>query len=620
MKPTPNTSAREYSLIAYIAVVFPLTLFFPSTTPLLWIGAVAGSLPTLFGALKATAEKRISIDTFNLFALIVSFAYGEVRSAVFIVLMLTFARLLNTYTESRTRHTLEELLKLKPQTALRETNGVLEEVPTDTIASGDLLVIKEGARIPVDGLTVFGSGLVSEASVTGESAPIEKVSGDHVLSSTINLSGVLKIKATRVGKDSTIERMAKLVEEASKNKSRSERLADRFATLYLPMVLVLGAVTYFSTGSAEMTAALFLVACADDMAVAIPLAIAAALGRAAKRGVVIKGGEWIDTLSRLHTVVLDKTGTLTFGAFTVKEARIESGTSPSEFWSAVALAEKFSEHPIGRMLFKAGLSETGVPPDPEYFKVYKGDGVTATYDGHTVAVGDYDITKVAGITLGDTQKEYVKKTLLGKGVTRVVVIRDSAVLGFISVGDVPRPEAKASLEELRRLGIRDIRMFSGDTEVVARDVGSAMGITLVVGGMTPESKLRELEKLLHASSGPVAMVGDGVNDAASLARADIGIAMGGSGAAVSVEAADMVVLNDDLSRLPEMVAYSRKVMSVIRWDMIIWFVSNIVGIGLVFTGFLSPALAAFYNFVSDFFPLINSARLFRGRKGEEGAR
>lgn len=600
----------DYALIAFITAAYLISMQIAGATPLLWLLVYLGAAPTLWGAAQAAIKRKISIDTFNVFAVAVSIIYGEVLSATFIILMLAFARLLDEHTQSRTRRTLEELLKLKPQTATREKDGKLEEIPADSISAGDILVVKEGSRVPVDGIIISGKAQINESSVTGESAPQDKITGDGVLSATLNESGLIKIRATRVGKDSTIERMAVLVKEASKNKSRSEKLADRFAAAYLPFVLVLGIGIYLFTKNLGMTAALFLVACADDMAVAIPLAITAGIGKAAKRGVVIKGGEWIEALSNIRTLVIDKTGTLTYGTFVLKKAEIEPGIPEAEFWKILGAAEKYSEHPIGRMILKESIIREGEADEPEDFKAHKGSGVSATYRGNKIIIGNYGIISDLAIELGEEEKARLKKKYDESGTTWSVVLRGAKILGFLHVGDVPRPEAKQSISDLKNLGINDIRMFTGDNKLIAEKIAGEIGISAVHASMMPVDKLKELEKLI-LTSGPVAMVGDGINDAASLARADVGIAMGSGGSAVAVEAADIVILNDNLSRLPEMIIYSRKVMSVVKSDMAIWLVSNIIGFALVLTGVAGPAMAAFYNFISDFFPLINSARLFR---------
>jgi len=571
-------------------------------TPLL-VFALAGAVPTVWGAVQSSREKRIGIDTFNAFALIVSFISGQIASSAFIVLMLTFASLLDWRTSARMHKAVEELLKLKPLTALREENGVISEVSIEEIKEGEILVVENGNRVPADGVVVFGEAQINEASVTGESKPMEKIVGDAVLSSTLNESGTIKIRVTKIGKESTIERMAELVRDASRHKSRKEKLADRFAAIFLPIVLVLGIGVYFFTRNILMTAALFLVACADDMAVAIPLAMTAAIGKAAKRGVIVKGGEWIDAIGTAKTLVLDKTGTLTYGKFVFKSVAFRTGVDEKKFWRLVAIAEKFSEHPVGRAVFKEALTHSPNPPDPSELKIYKGHGLWARYRSDGILLGDEGIFMEFKIKIPSSLAPAVS---VG---TTVFVAINKKFAGTIAIADIPRGEAKESLAAMERLGVKNIVMLTGDNEDVARQVSSALGIKNYRAAMTPEKKLKELELL--AGGGTLVMVGDGVNDAPALARADVGVAMGRGGTAVAVEAADMVILTDDLSRLPEMVELGRRTTSVVHWDIIIWFATNIFGFALVLTGVAGPAFAAFYNFATDFLPLMNSARLFR---------
>ncbi len=314
---------RDIVLVIFVILALAGNYVMPQFSLILFFIAFIGALPTAFNALYALKKLRITIDTFNLFALVVSFAAREFRSAAFIVLMLSFARILNWYTETRAHSAIQELLKLKPASAIRERDSKLEEIPADNVHNEDILLVKEGSRIPVDGLVLSGKASINESAVTGESMPVEKIPGDSVLSSTLNESGTIKIRATRVGANSTIQRMAGLIREASANKSHAEKIADRFAAFFLPLVLLLGLFVYLWTRNVLMTASLFLVACADDMAVAIPLAITAAIGKAAKRGVVIKGGDWLETIANTKTIVLDKTGTLTYGSFNVASAALE---------------------------------------------------------------------------------------------------------------------------------------------------------------------------------------------------------------------------------------------------------------------------------------------------------
>jgi Cd2+/Zn2+-exporting ATPase len=326
---------------------------------------------------------------------------------------------------------------------------------------------------------------------------------------------------------------------------------------------------------------------------------------------VVKGGEWFDALRKVRTVVFDKTGTLTYGTVTVADVALEPGVTDELFWKCLGIAEKYSEHPIGRAVFREALRRLGMIPDPTGFEVLKGVGVLATSDDGRIAVGNskiFDAVKTDGLNpfrVAAGNGESVR------GLTTFTVLLDGKPLGRVSVADVPRPEAKESIQALKQLGVERVLMFTGDNPAVARRVADAIGIDGFTASMRPEDKVRAIEELTKI--GPVAMVGDGINDAPALARADIGIAMGGSGTAVAVEAADVIILTDNLTRLPELISLSRRTVSVVRQDVAIWLVSNAFGFLLVFTGFLGPALAAFYNFATDFFPLINSSRLFNGR-------
>lgn len=601
---------RDVFLIVAVSALLTEDVLRHDDHVMLWFVAIVGALPVMGAAIRSLIDRRLSIDVFNAFAVGVSFATGEVRSASFIVLMLAFASILEWRTSSRQSRAIEALLALKPDRALRTaTDGTLEDIPAEDVRKGDVLLVKTGERIPVDGIVNFGMGSLNEASVTGESKPVEKILGDMVFASTLNEGAPIKIMATRVGKDSTIDRMIVLVGEARKNKSAPERLADVFAGYFLPVTLVAGTVTFALTHDLSMVAALFLVACADDMAVAIPLAVSAALGHAARRGVLVKGGERLSLLSRVDTVVFDKTGTLTLGTFEVEEVSRESWISEGDFWRFLGAAEKFSEHPVGRAIFRRVVEENvGNIPDPEATEVKKGKGVVVRLDGKTAAVGNQQLfEEVFPQADRSIVERYAEQFRTGD-----VLAIDGKIAGFVRVADAPRPESKQSIDRLRELGVSRIVMMTGDDEETAHRVAASLGIAQVFANMTPESKLRAVEAL--SQKGTLAMVGDGVNDAPALARADIGVAMGAGGTAVAVESADIVILSDDLSRLPEMIELGRQTRSVIFGDMGIWFVTNVFGFVLVFVSILGPSLAALYNFLTDFLPILNSARLFRRQK------
>ncbi len=598
---------REYILSILLSLALGGHYFFDGGNTWVIGAALLGSILPLWEALQAIRRLKITIEAFNFFALAVSFVTHEYTSAAFIALMLTFAAWLDWKTETRSSHAVEELLKLKPTKAVREQHGLEETIDASAIQTGDLLIVKNGECIPADGLVIFGKAFVNEASLTGESRPVEKEVGDEVYSSTVAESGVMKIRATKVGADSTLERMAKLIQQASQNKSKAERLADRFAGIFLPIVLVAGVITYWITGNITMTAALFLIVCADDIAVSIPLAITASLGYAAKRGVIIKGGEWLRALANIKTLLFDKTGTLTHGRFALSSVALKPGVDEKLLWTLVGSAEKFSEHPVGKALLREAVRRIGEVSDPEEVEVFRGAGIRARLSGHTLVLGNSKLREVAGVEITEEMEAQFQKKEDAEE-TAIILFLDGTFVGFVGVADTPRVEARETLAKLRQSGVRLV-MLTGDNEVVAEAVAREIGIDEYHANMTPEGKMKVIEAI--SKQGGLAMVGDGVNDAPALARSDVGIAMGEGGTAVAVEAADVVILNDRLDRIPEMIALARKTVGVVNIDIVIWVITNVLGIILVFTGIATPAFAALYNLLTDFLPLMNSARLFQ---------
>ncbi len=603
---------RQYLLIVFVSGTLVANFFIPGIKWIIWIGACVGALAVFVRAAIATYRLDMTIDTFNALALTVALGMGEATSAAFIVLMLAFADLLDHFTESRTGSAVEELLRLKPHVAFREDpDGVVREIPIEKVVSRDVVVVKAGDRVPVDGVIIWGDAHIDESSLTGESHPTHRHRGDAVFSSTLNTSDPIKVRATRTGKDSVLERMALLVAGAQIQKSHTERLADRFAGLFLPVVLLLGAATYF-IGGPLMMVALFLVACADDIAVALPLAVTASIGVAAKHGVIVKGGKWLAALALVDTIVLDKTGTLTHGTLRVTEVELADGIDPEKFWEFVFVAEKMSEHPVGRAITSEATRRSYGGGAPEKIHVAQGAGIRAHYQGNEIVIGNDKVVKEFTLPFTDAIKNiYAKQTARG-GQTAALVYINNAYAGMISVADSPREEAREALRAIRALGIERIIMLTGDNEEVAKEVANNLGITAWTSGVTPEAKLDLLDQLADKGF-RVAMIGDGINDAPALARADVGIAMGGIGTATTVEAADIVITSDDLRKIPETIALARRTMSVINWDMGTWFVTNMGGFALVWLGILGPVLAAAYNFGTDFLPVLNSARLFRDK-------
>lgn len=578
---------REYVLTVLLASALLVQWKFSG---MLWaniystVAAAIGAIPVLLLARDAVRERRITINVMNAAAYLIAIAFGTPAGGAAIGLMLTFASWFNWRAETSRRDAVRDLLSLAPETADKVEGDRIVSVPVGEVHVGDQLLVREGSRVPVDAVIISGDGVLDESSISGEAEPVEKVIGDTIYPGTILREGTLRVRALKVGKETTLARLAALMLLARTEKSRSEKIADRFAAIVLPVLIVLGFIIFAITRDTNMLAAYFLVICIDEVSVAIPLAYAAALGGAAKSGVIVHGGEALDALAKVNTVVFDKTGTLTWGKFTVEHATITQGVDEKEFWSLVASAEKFSSHPIGRAIHTHAVALDGAVPDPSIFKTITG-GVEAKIEGRVV-----DIVRAKG----------------GGGLTTLDVMVDGRHFGSIAVVDAPKEGTRESIKALKDIGVHCI-MLTGDKNEVAHRLAEEIGISEIHAGVLPEEKFEFISKLREKSV--VAMVGDGINDAPALARANVGIAMGGIGSALAVEAADMIVLSDDIARIPEMILRARAVRSVVIVDVILWFVNNGFGILLVLLGFATPAKAAFYNFGTDFLPLINSMRL-----------
>lgn len=578
---------REYILTALLISALLVQLKFGGAT---WanifstVAAAVGAIPVLFAAFESLRERRISINVMNAAAYLIAIAFGTPAGGAAIGLMLTFASWFNWRAERSRRDAVSDLLSLVPETAERINGEKIEIVPIATVREGDVLLVREGARVPVDAIIVSGVGALDESSISGEAEPVGKVMGDTVYPGTVLSEGTLHVKALKVGEETTLARLAKLMLRARAEKSRTEKIADRFAGIVLPVLVVFGAIIFIVTRDTSILAAYFLVICVDEVSVAIPLAYAAALGGAAKSGVIVNGGEAMDALAKVNTVVFDKTGTLTWGKFTVTNITLEKDVDEKEFWAIVASTEKLSPHPIGRAIYSHARTIVGDAADPSFYESLK-NGVHAT-------VSNRDVYAVRGSG--------------GEGLATIDIGVDGKPFGSIALIDAPKEGVRESIKALKDIGVRTV-MLTGDRTSVAARLAEEIGISEYHAEVKPEDKFYFIDKLRIESV--VAMVGDGINDAPALARAHVGIAMGGIGSALAVEAADMIILSDDISRIPEMILRARAVRSVIIGDVILWFVNNGFGITLVLLGFATPAKAAFYNFGTDFLPLINSMRL-----------
>ncbi len=574
---------------------------------LLILVAIAGLIPVVISAVRALLTRKITVDLLASVALAVSFINGEWVSAAFINLMLASSRILGTYTESRATSAIESLLKLRPDKVRISRAGKIELVSPEEIQVGDIIIVNSGERIPIDGVILKGQTSVDQSSLTGESLPKEVEIGSKVFSSTMNIAGLIEIKAEKVGKDTALEKIIALVEKSQKGKAPIYTLGEKFSAIYIFGAIALAAVIYLITGRTELVLSVLLVVCADDIAVAVPLAFLASIGHAARRGAIIKGGNYLEQIAKTKIIFLDKTGTITKGKLVVDE--IFSEVSQKEFLSILSKIAYFSTHPISTAISNY-LSKTGekIPTMPE-LQEFAGRGMVLKLDNEEIFYGRKVFLAEQKVNL---PKEIIEKVNEQQNEGHALVLVGSAkkFYGFVTLSDEIRPEVKSSIAWLKKLGIKKIIMLTGDNEVSARKVATAVGIDEFKANLMPEDKVKILENSEYRGKGLV-MVGDGVNDSASLALADVGIAMAKIGSDSAIEASNITLINDNFEEIPRIIELAKKTMTVARQDFYIWGISNVVGLILVFMGFIGPAGAAAYNFLTDFLPLGNSLKLFR---------
>jgi heavy metal translocating P-type ATPase len=591
--------------IGLVAIAVALSWFFP-WQPFFKIDAVAltatavGGYPIYKEAFEALRERRMTMELSMTIALVAALSIREAFTAVVIVLFVLIAEVLEHMTVDRGRRAIKDLLDLLPRTvAVRRQEGVTD-VSASALAVGDLVVIKPGGRVPVDGVVESGHSFVDQSTITGESLPTEKVRGASVFAGTINQSGALEVRTTGIGRDTTFAKIVETVERAQESRAPVQKTADRLAGYLVYFALGAAVLTFALTRDARSTISVIIVAGACGIAAGTPLAILGAVGRAARQGAIVKGGIFIEVLGRVDTIVLDKTGTLTLGDPRIVALHPAAGMTTVQLLEAAAIAELPSEHPLAKAVLTRAEEDGIKPPDPDHFSYTPGKGIVCFLGGEAIVVGSRALLEGEGITLPEVD---VASTVL--------VARGGRFLGALEVADVVRPEAAAAIAEIRRMGMRTI-LLTGDATSIAMEVGSRLGVDEVFAELLPEQKLDKVCELQDAAK-QVAMVGDGINDAPALAQADVGIAMG-SGTDVARESADVVLLGNDLLKLVETLRIARRCRSIIWQNFSGTLVVDGLGILLAALGFLNPLLAAFIHVSSELLFIVNSTRLLPRRR------
>jgi len=575
--------------------------------------ALAGG-PIVFGAIKGLLKRQINVDELVSIAIIASIYLGEYLAAAIVAFIMALGSLLEEFTSERARHAISVLISLAPNTASVRRNGEFVDVPIERVQIGDTVLVKPGDNIPVDGEVIDGQSSVNQASITGESIPVDKFVGHHVFAGTLNLSGALLIQTAKVGSETTLGKIIHLVEEAEENRAPIIRLADRWAKWFTPAILLIAVVVYLLTSNPAdklyRAATVLIVACPCALILATPTAIAAAIGNAAKKGIIIKGGRYLEQASEVDTVIFDKTGTLTLGEPIVSDVLSLNGAPPNKILRLAAIAEKFSEHPLADAVVQKALNEHLDISDPEHFVNTPGRGVEAYFNGMRVLVGNKAFIAAQNIPI-KTPSEQAIENYESAGITTLLVALDNELAGVMAVTDVLKETVPNSIEQLRRIGIKNISIFTGDNPQAAAAISQQIQADDYFAQMLPDAKLKGVRKL-QAEGRKVAIVGDGINDAPALAAADVGIAMGAAGADAAIEAAPICLMTDDIEKIPALFRLSKKTKRVILQNIIFFAVIfNAAALIASSLGELSPITGALVHNIGSVSVVLNSARLIR---------
>ena len=576
--------------------------------------AVVAGTPIVRSALRALRGRVVGIDLLVAVASVGAIVIGEYWEAAAVTFLFAVGHALEAATLAKTRSALAELIAVAPDVAVVLRDGTQHEVPAGQVETGEVVLVKNGAKVPVDGDVVAGNGALDEASITGESIPVEKAAGDRVYAGTISRGGVLQVRATGVGADTTLARIIHRVEEAQDAKAPTQQFMDRFSAWYTPGIMVLALVAGLVTGDVALALTLLVIGCPGALVISIPVSIVAGIGRAARDGILIKGGEYLETSARISAVAIDKTGTLTSGRPRVTDVVVlDAGSDRDDVLRWAARAEAGSEHPLARPIVDAAL-DAGLEFDgmPDATEPVPGRGITATLDGSRVLVGNLVLLVDAGLTDTDAAAR-VADELAAAGRTPMLVAVDGRVLGVVAVADEVRPEAAAMVARLHEVGVEKVVMLTGDVPLVAHAIAAATGVDEVHAGLLPEDKL-DVVTAMQRDGHTVAMVGDGVNDAPALAAADIGVAMGAAGSAVAVETADIALMGDRLLRLPEAVGLARRTVANMHQNVTV----ALVTVGLLLLGVLlggvTMSLGMLVHEASVLVVIGNAMRLLRRRR------
>jgi len=577
---------------------------------------LVNGLPIVWGALRGLFEKRLNVDELVSLAIVASMIQGEYLTAAVVAFIMTLGSLVEEIVSDSARKSIQALARMTPDTAtLIEADGQRRQAPVSELAVGDRLEIRPGERVPVDGRVVAGITAVDESSVTGEAMPVNRGVGDEVLAGTLSYNGVIEIEATRVGQDTTLGTVIRLVTEAEAHRPRAARVVDAYAKWLTPVVMSLAGLAWWASGDMDRAVAVLVAGCPCALLMAAPTAAVAAVARAARWGILVKGGRPLEEVGRVDAVLFDKTGTLTLGEPVVDETVAAPGVTAAELLAAAACAEEHSTHPLARAVLRAAAREGVAAPRAEAFLSEAGIGVKARLGGCEIEVGGAALVRNAHLppVLGQALE-----TAAARGATPLVVLRDGKPLGILAVTDTIRPAARDSVAALRALGVSRVGILSGDHDRSVAGVAAALGISESWPGLKPADKPRIVSDFQNGGR-RVMFVGDGINDAPALAKADVGVAMGAAGTDVALETAQVALTRDDIGRLPLLIGLSRRMRLVIKVNIALGVLSNGLAVFGSSYGLLSPIAASVFHNAGSILVVMSSAALFfASGRGEPG--
>lgn len=562
--------------------------------------------PIIWGAVRGLWERKVNVDELVGLAIIASILQGELLTAVVVSFVMVLGSLIEQATSGAARKAIESLMNIHPETATVLVNGEERTIAVEKVNVGDTLLVKPGDRIPVDGIITKGLTAVDESSMTGEPIPKDKTIGSSVYAGTLNQTGVIEIEAKSVGEDTTLGKVIKLVSTAEDYKPRTVRLIDRYATWFTPTILLCAGMTWLLTGDVGRAVTVLIVGCPCALILAAPTAVVAAIGRAARSGILVKGGRFLEEAGRANVVLFDKTGTLTRGEPRINGIVPAEGVEKTHVLACAACVEQDSTHPLARAVLKAAQYARVTFSRAESMVAEIGLGVRACVNGKLVEVGSAYIGGGA-MLLPLALREHVEK-LKEQGATPLVVYEDRNPLGVIAVSDSVRPSAQATVCALKALRIEHVGMLSGDHEKSASRVADEVGLTDTWSEQKPQDKLQVIRDF-QALGKTVVFVGDGINDAPALATANVGIAMGAAGTDVALETADVALMNDDIAKIPFLIQLGRKTLSTIKWNIAFGLLFNAVAVLAGGWGLLSPVMGAVVHNIGSVLVVLSSARI-----------